>query len=285
MKNQDKELKKLIDKAIKEDKCFTKSRLKGEFRLKPKPDTEPVYTYKDYYRNEIGMYSIKDCIPLKKYTKKPQTEAQKKATKKLALIAKTRSNLYQTSKEVDHILTKDCVFLDTETTGLGDKDQIISIAICNKNGETLINEVVKPTVKINEKASEVHGFYEKDLINKPLWSEIEEKIKSTLKGKIVIIFNEEFDYQMLVNNNNAFNLSIKWINLLNTVCAMDIAAKAYGATNRYGSISLADATDRAGIEFQGEAHTALGDTLTTLKLLNKIAKYHKEIDEEIKNLK
>jgi len=51
---------------------------------------------------------------------------------------------------------------------------------------------------------------------------------------------------------------------------MSMAAKKYGSTNRYGTISLINAAHRAGIEFEGRAHSAMGDALTTLALVKEI---------------
>jgi len=41
--------------------------------------------------------------------------------------------------------SNDYVFLDTETTGLGETDVIVQLAVTNYNGDALINTLVKPT--------------------------------------------------------------------------------------------------------------------------------------------
>jgi len=45
---------------------------------------------------------------------------------------------------LDVIESRDFVILDTETTGLYDDDEIVSIAIINSDGQTLLNQLVKP---------------------------------------------------------------------------------------------------------------------------------------------
>jgi len=63
-----------------------------------------------------------------------------------------------------------------------------------------------------------------------------------------------------------------WLTELETVCAMYAAADCYGATNSYGTISLANAVIDAGIKFQGKPHSAAGDAATTALLWKKIEK-------------
>jgi len=55
---------------------------------------------------------------------------------------------------------------------------------------------------------------------------------------------------------------------LETDVALYRAAHVFGATNRYGTIFLADAVFEARLCFEGQAHSALGDVLTTLAVRN-----------------
>ena len=64
----------------------------------------------------------------------------------------------------------------------------------------------------------------------------------------------------------AYDEAVKWILDLDTQCTMYRAADVYGATNRYGTISLINADARAGIDFRGRAHSAVGDATTTALL-------------------
>jgi hypothetical protein len=58
---------------------------------------------------------------------------------------------------------------------------------------------------------------------------------------------------------DVFGGDVLSIGSLETICAMDMAAETFGATNRYGSISLADSAHAAGLDF-------IGDALTTAAL-------------------
>lgn len=71
-------------------------------------------------------------------------------------------------------------------------------------------------------------------------------------------------------------------------CAMELAAGYYGATNRYGTISLASAASQAGLTWEGLAHSAIADARMTAGGVNAIAVYHLELLQEqarLKNLK
>ena len=49
--------------AIAEDRCFSKGRLRDEFRMKPAPGAEPVKWYKNTYGGRFAVYRIADCVP------------------------------------------------------------------------------------------------------------------------------------------------------------------------------------------------------------------------------
>lgn len=55
----------------------------------------------------------------------------------------------------------------------------------------------------------------------------------------------------------------------------------YGATNQYGTISLANACIEADVSWKGAAHSAEADTLATLDLINKIAQFNIDINKAL----
>ncbi|EBX5888668.1 hypothetical protein DP761_22265 [Salmonella enterica subsp. enterica] len=61
-----------------EDKCYTRGRLRDEFRMKPAPGAEPVKMYKNPYGGKYGVWRLADCIPMR--DKRPQTEKQQLAS-------------------------------------------------------------------------------------------------------------------------------------------------------------------------------------------------------------
>lgn len=162
------------------------------------------------------------------------------------------------------------VVLDTETTGIEDTDQIIEIAIVDYSGKTIMNTRLNPSTYIDPDAQAVHGISIDDLHGLHQYPDIEAELRDALKGKTIIIYNSDFDIRMLRQTALAFSRSVKWLEDLNTYCAMRQASKKYGATNRHGTISLSNAVIRSKCGWHGEAHSALGDALTTLELWKKM---------------
>lgn len=165
-------------------------------------------------------------------------------------------------------LNADTIILDTETTGLSKTDQVIEIAAINGLGAVFLDCRIKPSVNINPHAEAVHGISAASLIDAPEWPAVHARFASLVKGKTLVAFNAKFDLALLQQTAFAYRRSIVFGK---TGCAMGLAVARYGATNRYGSISLANATLAAGVIFQGKAHSALGDALTTLALIKAIA--------------
>lgn len=172
------------------------------------------------------------------------------------------------------------VFLDTETTGLGDDAQVVEIAIVDEAGAVLFESLVKPTVSVDREAAAIHGIGSDKLATAPAWPEIAAQVRAALEGKRVVIFNSDFDTRLMQQTatahtqgmgRDAYDDAVKWILELETVCAMYRAADVYGATNQYGTISLINAAAAAGVEFQGRAHSAAGDAATTAALWRAMA--------------
>ena len=71
-----------------------------------------------------------------------------------AMISRTESGLSKLK------LTEAHVFVDTETTGLSDNDEIIEIAVISEDGEVLLDTFVKHTsrVEISKGARNIHAL-------------------------------------------------------------------------------------------------------------------------------
>ena len=80
--------------AIEQDRCFSKGRLRDDFRMKPKPGVEPVTYYKNGFGGKFAVYRIADCIPMRPI-KTGRSEKQKKAAKRLGIMSKLKSGLAQ----------------------------------------------------------------------------------------------------------------------------------------------------------------------------------------------
>ncbi|MBW6122632.1 3'-5' exonuclease [Pseudomonas aeruginosa] len=268
--------------ALQADKCYSKGRLRDEFRMKPKPGASPVAFYRSGFGGKFGVYRIADCVPLRQLSQVRQPSAkQLRAREILRVKAKMRSRFAKVSSVAVEWLSANPLVIDTETTGLGDDAQIIEIAIGDVHGNILFNSRLRPTIPIDPQASAIHGILDAHLVDAPTWPEVEPQVTELLSGRCVIIFNAEYDKRLLRQTAAAFGLSQSWPETSSERCAMYLAADAYGATNKYGTISLANAAAAAGVTWKGSAHSAAADVLATVDLVHAIARVRKELDLEL----
>lgn len=136
-----------------EDKCYTKGRLRDEFRMKPAPGAEPVRMHKSPYGGKYGVWRLADCVPMR--AKRPQTEKQRLASTRLGLQARMKSERGRFAMLAHTWLALGPVFLDTETTGLDAGAQALEIGLVNARGERIFETRLKPTVGIDPAAAAV----------------------------------------------------------------------------------------------------------------------------------
>ena len=138
------------------------------------------------------------------------------------------------------------VYLDTETTGVSDDDEIVELTIIDDYGEPLINTLVKPRYHTSwPDAQRVHGIAPIDLRHAPTQSQISDDIRKVVKGKRVVIYNAPYDSQYLPELEEAAEVR----------CAM----REFAEYNKSKWINLGNATKIVGYEWEG-AHRALADT-------------------------
>lgn len=170
------------------------------------------------------------------------------------------------------LLSENIVFLDTETTGLGNDDEIIEISIIDKHGLILLDTLVKPIKSIPASSSAVHNITNWQVRNAPAWSEIHQNYRSVVKNKTVIIYNRKFDNRLLRQTCGKYGLATPRIK---SVCLMELYSLYAGVLNRktggYKWFKLTDAIDSNNIITDGGFHRALGDVVASRKLLYFIA--------------
>ena len=90
------------------------------------------------------------------------------------------------------------VYLDAETTGLHESDEIVELAIIDDDEKILLNTLVKPIVHTYwPKAQRVHGISPMDVRNSPTQKQISDKIRDAVNDARVVIYNAPYDSQYL----------------------------------------------------------------------------------------
>lgn len=95
------------------------------------------------------------------------------------------------------LLEGNYVFMDTETTGVTNNDEVVNLAFIDKDTQMVYNSYFKPSIKMTPEASAVSGITDEFLANKPSILEEWENIKKALNSRRYAIYNKSFDERMI----------------------------------------------------------------------------------------
>lgn len=171
--------------------------------------------------------------------------------------------------------TGEFVILDTETTGVGYRAEIVQIAIVDAEGHALLDSYVQPTCRIPPDATAIHGIDDSMVEHAPTIVDLEPAIRNALEDRTVIIYNAEYDMRLLKQSSWARGRSVAWRDIPRRwLCAMLAYAEHRREPGRtYGEYRwhrLEAAARYEGIACTA-SHSALGDCLTTLELVRRLA--------------
>jgi len=181
----------------------------------------------------------------------------------------TQQDRQDSIAKAQQYLSSNPVVLDTETTGLDNRAEIIEIAIIDQNGKPLLDTLIKPQAKIPPDATRIHGISDEQVSGAPSWKEIWPTIQTVLHDRTVVIYNADYDLRMMRQSLPSQSPS-NALAFFTPVCLMRIYAQFYGSwnsqRNSYRWQSLANAGRQAGLNLPN-THRALDDCLLTLALL------------------
>ncbi len=182
------------------------------------------------------------------------------------------SHRRQAIQWAQNLVTRNFYVLDTETTGLGERDEIVQIAVVDGQGNAVIDQLIKPSIPIPPGAARIHGITDADVINSPIFSSLYIRLSSLLAGQTVIAYNMDFDWRLLQQTVARYRLPD--IRIGKRDCAMKQYAKFNGKRNGQGRgyvwHKLTSAVAQESISL-GKAHDAMGDAMMTLDLVRAMA--------------
>jgi len=165
----------------------------------------------------------------------------------------------------DLLVSRAFVIFDSETTGLSSPVDFVEIAVVGPRGETLFDSLLKPSCRIEPGARAVHGHSAKSLSGAPRFIEVYPDLLEVLYGKRVIVFNASYDrrvWDTVVRNLGARGALAGGIPRWE--CAMRQYARFVGEPAKRGRGYRPQ-------KLPGGDHTALGDALATLRLIEGMA--------------
>ncbi len=163
------------------------------------------------------------------------------------------------------------IFLDTETTGNGDKDRLCQLAVKERYiDDPLVNALYKPPVPISIESMAIHHITERMVAAKPAFKDAPEysSLKDLLESNEVIIVahNAAFDLAMLAREGIVPRRTICTYKLAYALDPDDVLPNYRLQYLRY----LLD------LDVEGEAHDAFGDVLVLEALFERLAQKMKE---------
>lgn len=163
------------------------------------------------------------------------------------------------------------VYLDTETTGLGDDDKIVEISIVDNDGVVLFDTLVNPEMPIPDQASSIHGITDEMVKDAPRFVELAERIWGIVDDRQVIIYNAKYDTKMIAQSGAPF-LATKLAK--ESECAMNAYAVFNGEWNDYHGnyrwVRLSDAAQMSGVELPENLHRAKADAELTRRVVQYV---------------
>lgn len=164
------------------------------------------------------------------------------------------------------------IAFDTETTGIGKADQVVSASIVTRQGNDIgVTEwILQTTVPSSPEALSKHGITaeKQEAEGEPYVSTIEEIADALLEADYVVTANGTFDLTMLQRSLDAFSekdydlSSVKMIDIM----VIDKYIDKY----RKGSRRLEDLQKHYKVEVDGALHDATTDAILTYNLLFKM---------------
>ena len=164
------------------------------------------------------------------------------------------------------------IFLDTETTGLGEQAQVVEVAVVAADGTVLLDTFVRPTIHVEEGAAAVHGITAEQLANAPDFAAIWPILLSIMQGNTVAIYNADFDMRIITQSAQAHGLDLSPLRLVKAWCVMRAYAQFFGdynpARRAYRWHSLGAAIEQQGLVLPVgmRLHSALADAEMTRQL-------------------
>ena len=162
----------------------------------------------------------------------------------------------------------DVLILDTETTGLGERAEIIEIAVIDTTGRERFQSLCKPQRRIPKSAIRINKITNDMVASAKKWKDIHGSVDRLLRqSEYVLAWNAVFDERMLRQTAKRYRLRwktrLRFHDLLRDYCRLRPGKLHHG---------LEDACRREGVpRDESKAHRALADCYDALAVMRACA--------------
>ena len=168
----------------------------------------------------------------------------------------------------------DILIVDTETTGLGQRAEVLEVAVLDTTGAPRFEALSLPQGPIARAASNVHGLTRRTLKDAGArkWPDVHSELVAAISGaRILLAWNARFDAQMLEQTAKRHGLefpNMTWHDLLESYRVLVQEAPRKGR-HTLTAVARRECTDLTGV---GDAHRAMGDCQLVLAVMRAVAK-------------
>lgn len=118
------------------------------------------------------------------------------ATRAVTVTGRTWAVAWAAARVAD----RDVLYLDTETTGLDGRAEIVDIAVVDGAGRVVFESLVRPLAPIPRAASAIHGIEDAHVGAAPTWRDIHQTLAALLADRTVVVYNAPFDRRMVAQS-------------------------------------------------------------------------------------
>lgn len=163
------------------------------------------------------------------------------------------------------------LFFDLELTGVYEHDEIISISICDGNGNMIMDTLVKPIRnKRWKKTEKIHGITPDMVANAPTLEELTPRIKKIFAdADNLIAYGVSTDYSH-IKHIYATEAEREALHEKVRCCANEFVRYIHENRPEIVHASLIDAMDCMGISWDGIPHSSVADTIACCRVWEKL---------------
>ena len=180
-------------------------------------------------------------------------------------LGSTRDRMAAVEWARELLARKDFVIFDSETTGLSSPVDFVGIAVVSPRGETLFDSLLKPSCRIEPAARAIHGHSAKSLSGAPRFFEVYADLLEVLYQRRVIVFNASYDRRV-------WDEAVRHLGARGALAGV---LPRWECAMRQYAMYVGERSKRVGgyrpQKLPGGDHTALGDALATLRLIEGMA--------------
>jgi len=186
----------------------------------------------------------------------------------MVISSSARQNAISRARQA---LSNNPVYLDTETTGLDSKDEIVEISIVDDDGNVLLEKLVHPSQPIPPEATRIHGITNEDVKGAVRWPILWQTVRPLLAGRLIVMYNADFDVRMMeqsmTKSGFRWNKNFEPFDLLKVYAEFRSEWDSKRQSYRYFSLDAAGKFAQIALP---NAHRATADSLLTRALLHHI---------------